>query len=66
MTRPRFIVCACGEKREVPERGAMPKRCHDCQDGKVAERHRARMLAYSRRPDIKARRQRNREIRGHW
>lgn len=66
MKRPKEIVCACGERRAVPERGATPKRCHDCQDANAAERKRARMLAYSRQPEIKARRQRNREIRGHW
>lgn len=62
MKRPNYIVCACGARRYVRSRAPVPTACEDC----IEDRRRQRMLAYSRRPDIKARRQRNREIRGHW
>jgi hypothetical protein len=28
--RPKWIRCACGSRREVGNRGAIPKRCSDC------------------------------------
>lgn len=60
--RPKFIVCQCGNRRDVGARAPVPTECEEC----IEDRRRKRMLAYSRRPEIKARRQRNREIRGHW
>lgn len=66
MARARFIVCACGEKREVPPRGPTPKRCYACADKVIEDAHRRRALARSRRPEIKARRRELAQARGYW
>lgn len=66
MARPPFITCACGRQRTVPVHGAIPKRCEDCQQSSLKVRNRERMLVYSRRPETKARRKRNKELYGSW
>lgn len=58
MTRPTHITCACGAQRPVPVHGAIPKRCVACQEESVRALNRKRMLAYSRRQDVKERRRR--------
>jgi len=66
MARPPFITCACGRQCAVPVHGAIPKRCEDCQQSSLKVRNRERMLVYSRRPETKARRKRNKELYGSW
>jgi hypothetical protein len=66
MARPDYIVCQCGAHRATPPHGAIPKRCVECQKDQLRRRNRAKMLHYSRRPDIKARRRADREKFGHW
>ena len=64
MARPSHITCQCGVRRPVPVHGAIPKRCIECQKISLRQRNKIRMLDYSRRADVKARRKRNHDLYG--
>ena len=66
MPRASHITCKCGRTRPIPVHGAIPKRCVECQRDSLRERNRKRMLPYSRRDDVKARRRKIAEARGFW